>query len=237
MSEIFNIYCDESCHLENDRQSAMVLGALWCPLDKTREIAVRIREIKRKHRVAPAFEVKWTKVSPGKKQLYLDLLDYFFDDDDLHFRGLVVPDKTKLNHAAFPGQDHDAWYYKMYFDMLKVILSPKGRYRIYLDIKDTRGAEKVKKLHDVLCNNLYDFSREIVERVQLVHSHEIEQLQLADLLIGAVSYMNRGLHSNAGKQALVDRMRQRSGYSLTKTTLLREDKVNLFRWQAQEVQE
>lgn len=237
MSEIFNIYCDESCHLEHDGQSAMVLGALWCPLDKTREIAVRIREIKRKHAVAPAFEVKWTKVSPGKKQLYLDLLDYFFDDDDLHFRGLVVPDKTKLNHAAFPGQDHDAWYYKMYFDMLKVILSPKGRYRIYLDIKDTRGAEKVKKLHDVLCNNLYDFSREIVERVQLVHSHEIEQLQLADLLIGAVSYMNRGLHSNAGKQALVDRMRQRSGYSLTKTTLLREDKVNLFRWQAQEDQE
>lgn len=237
MSEIFNIYCDESCHLEHDGQSAMVLGALWCPLDKTREIAVRIREIKRKHAVAPAFEVKWTKVSPGKKQLYLDLLDYFFDDDDLHFRGLVVPDKTKLNHAAFPGQDHDAWYYKMYFDMLKVILSPKGRYRIYLDIKDTRGAEKVKKLHDVLCNNLYDFSREIVERVQLVHSHEIEQLQLADLLIGAVSYMNRGLHSNAGKQALVNRMRQRSGYSLTKTTLLREDKVNLFRWQAQEDQE
>jgi hypothetical protein len=237
MSEIFNIYCDESCHLEHDGQAAMVLGALWCPLDKTREIAVRIREIKRKHAVAPAFEVKWTKVSPGKKQLYLDLLDYFFDDDDLHFRGLVVPDKTKLNHAAFPGQDHDVWYYKMYFDMLKVILNPKGRYRIYLDIKDTRGAEKVRKLHDVLCNNLYDFSREIVEWVQLVHSHEIEQLQLADLLIGAVSYMNRGLHANAGKQALVDRMKQRSGYCLTKTTLLREDKVNLFRWQAKEVSE
>jgi len=237
MSEIYNVYCDESCHLEHDRQPAMVLGAVWCPLDKTHEIAVRVREIKRKHLLAPGFEVKWTKVSPGKKQFYLDLLDYFFDDDDLHFRGLVVPDKTKLNHAAFQGQDHDAWYYKMYFDMLKVILSPIGRYRIYLDIKDTRGAEKVKKLHDVLCNNLYDFSREIVERVQLVHSHEIEQLQLADLLIGAVSYMNRGLHSNAGKQALVERMKQRSGYCLTKTTLLREDKVNLFRWKAQEVHE
>ena len=237
MSETYNIYCDESCHLEHDRQPAMVLGAVWCPLDKTPEIAVRVREIKRKHLLAPGFEVKWTKVSPGKKQFYLDLLDYFFDDDDLHFRGLVVPDKTKLDHAAFPGQDHDVWYYKMYFDMLKVILSPTGRYRIYLDIKDTRGAEKVKKLHDVLCNNLYDFSREIVERVQLVHSHEIEQLQLADLLIGAVSYMNRGLHANAGKQALVDRMKQRSGYCLTKTTLLREDKVNLFRWQAKEVSE
>lgn len=49
MSEIFNLYCDESCHLEHDHQKAMVLGAIWCPLDKSREIAVRLREINQKH--------------------------------------------------------------------------------------------------------------------------------------------------------------------------------------------
>jgi hypothetical protein len=37
MSDTFNIYCDESCHLENDHQKVMVLGAVWCPFDKTRE--------------------------------------------------------------------------------------------------------------------------------------------------------------------------------------------------------
>ncbi len=26
MSEIFNVYCDESCHLEHDRQKAIVLA-------------------------------------------------------------------------------------------------------------------------------------------------------------------------------------------------------------------
>jgi hypothetical protein len=234
MSEIFNIYCDESCHLQHDGQKAMVLGAIWCPLDKAREIAVRLREIKYKHGLAPEFEVKWTKVSESKVGFYLDLLDYFFDDDDLHFRALIVPDKTKIDHSGFAGQDHDTWYYKMYFDMLKVLLSPEERYRIYLDIKDTRGAEKVKKLHKVLCNSLYDFSREIVERVQLVHSHEMEQLQLADMLIGAILYVNRDLHGNAGKLALVKRMQERSGYGLSKTTLYRENKVNLFRWHAQE---
>ncbi|HEX04298.1 MAG TPA: DUF3800 domain-containing protein [Bacteroidetes bacterium] len=236
MSEIFNIYCDESCHLENDHQKVMILGAVWCPLDKTREIAVRLRGIKRKHELPPDFEVKWTKVSPAKKALYLDLVDYFFDEDDLHFRALIVPDKSKLQHDAFQGQDHDTWYYKMYFDMLKVIFQPDARYRVYPDIKDTRGAEKARKLHDVLCNNMYDFSREVIERLQLVHSHEIEQLQLADLLIGSVSYLNRGLEGNAGKIALIRRMQQRSGYSLTRTTLLRENKVNVFRWQAAEVQ-
>ena len=236
MSQVFNVYCDESCHLENDGQKAMVLGSVWCPLEKTLEIAVRLREIKKKHKMPPPFEVKWTKVSPAKKDFYLDLVDYFFDDDDLHFRALIIPDKTKLRHADFPGQDHDIWYYKMYFDMLKVILRPDARYRIYLDIKDTRGAEKIKKLHDVLCNNIYDFSRQVIEHLQLVHSHEIEQLQLADLMIGAIGYLNRNLQGNAGKEAIIQRMQQRSKYALTKTTLLKEEKINLFRWHATEVQ-
>lgn len=236
MSEVFNVYCDESCHLEHDHQRSMVLGAIWCLRDKRREIAVRLREIKQKHGLAPQFEVKWTKVSPAKTGMYLDLVDYFFDDDDLHFRALIVPDKSLLRHDAIPGQDHDTWYYKMYFDMLKVIFSPDARYRVYLDIKDTRGAEKAAKLHDVLCNNMYDFSRNVIERLQLVHSHEIEQLQLADLMIGAVSYLNRNLHGNKAKEALVARIQERSGYSLLKTTLYRENKVNLFHWQANEVQ-
>ena len=236
MSEIFNVYCDESCHLENDRQKSMVLGAIWCPLNKSREIAVRLREIKQKHGLSPFFEAKWTKVSPAKKEFYLDLINYFFDDDDLHFRVLIVPDKSLLHHDAFSGQDHDSWYYKMYFDMLKVIFKPDARYRIYLDIKDTRGAQKVVDLHDVLCNNHYDFSHQVIQRLQLVHSHEIEQLQLADLLIGAVGYLNRGLHGNTGKTAIIERMQRRSGYDLTRTTLLREEKMNIFRWHASEVQ-
>jgi hypothetical protein len=234
MTQIFNVYCDESCHLENDRQKAMVLGAVWCLLEKTHEIAVRIREIKAKHGLSPQFEMKWVKVSPAKVQFYLDIMDYFFDDDDLHFRALIAPDKSRLRHEDFQ-QTHDEWYYKMYFDMLKVILHPDARYRIYLDYKDTQGATKVEKLHEVLCNNMYDFSRRIIEKVQLVRSHEVEILQLADLLIGTVSYINRGLSTSAAKQRLVDRMRERSGYKLTQTTLLWEDKVNLFRWHASEV--
>jgi hypothetical protein len=105
-----------------------------------------------------------------------------------------------------------------------------------LDIKDTRGAQKAAKLHEVLCNDRYDFSRQVIERLQLVHSHEIEQLQLADLLIGAIGYLNRGLHENTAKLALIERMQHRSGYDLTRSTLLREEKMNIFRWHAAEVQ-
>ncbi len=231
---IYNIYCDESCHMENDHQQVMILGAVWCPLEKSQELSKHLREIKGRHGIRSEFETKWTKVSPAKKDFYIDLIDYFFDNEHLHFRALIIPDKSMLQHEKF-GQDHDTWYYKMYFDMLKVILSPDDCYRIYLDIKDTRGASKVKKLHDVLCNNMYDFQRRIIERVQIVRSHEVEMLQLADLLIGAISYVNRGLTGSAAKLALIERMKKRSHYELTRTTLLLEKKINLFRWHASEV--
>ncbi len=233
---IYNVYCDESGHLEHDHLSVMVLGAVWCPLEKSAEIAGRLREIKVKHGLPASFEVKWTKVLPGKLPFYTDVLDYFFDDDDLHFRALVVPDKSELRHADV-GQDHDTWYDKMYFDMLKVLFSPTAEYRTYLDIKDTCSAHKVAKLHDVLSNNMYDFSRQIIARVQSVRSHEVEQLQLTDLLIGAVAYANRDQRSSPAKLALVERMRERSDYSLTQTTLPREDedKANLFRWRSHDV--
>lgn len=238
MTRLFNVYCDESCHLENDHIPVMVLGAIWCPTDKTQGVSNALRAIKIRHKLKPSFEAKWTKISPSKIDFYQDAFEFFFNNADLHFRALIVPDKSKLVHEAY-GQTHDVWYYKMYFEMLKVILDldPEGHYRVYLDIKDTRGGAKVAKLRNVLCNNLLDFSGEIIERIQLVHSKEVELLQLTDLLIGSVSYANRELKGSSAKTKLVELMRQRSGYSLTQTTLLRESKVNLFKWHASEVHE
>ena len=229
MTTEYNVYCDESCHLENDGQKAMVLGAVWCPKDKRLEIAERIREIKQKHGLGRDFEIKWTKVSPSKLAFYQDIVDYFFDDDDLHFRGLVVPDKSVLDHERHQ-QDHDEWYYKMYFTMLKTVFDPDSRYYVYIDIKDTLGHEKVSKLQDILCTNAYDFSRRMIADVKRVHSHEVEHLQIADLLIGALSYLHRELTGNSAKQALIARIRQRSGYRLTFNTMIRELKFNLLIW-------
>ena len=46
MTRVFNVCCDESCHLEHDRQKVMVLGAICCTLEKAKEIAQSIRVIK-----------------------------------------------------------------------------------------------------------------------------------------------------------------------------------------------
>jgi len=229
MSELYNIYCDESCHLENDGQKSMVLGAITCPKDKAREIAVRLRELKQESGVSRYMEVKWTGVSPAKFDFYRHWLDYFFDDDDLTFRALIIPDKSALDHGKY-ALSHDDWYWKMYFDMIKAVLSEEKRYRIFLDIKDTLGGKRVHSLHEVLSNSLYDFNREIITSVQLVHSHEIEQMQLADLLIGILSYKARGLSSSQAKLSLVERFHERSKLTLERSTLLSARKVNLLFW-------
>ncbi len=230
-----NVYCDESGHLPNDDQSNMVLGAIWCPLERVREMSDALRKRKKEHGLSPQMEVKWTKISPAKVDFYLALVDFFFDQADLRFRALVVPDKSKLDHEAHQ-QDHDTWYYKMYFSMLKVIITPDDRFRIYLDIKDTRSADKMRKLHEVLCNNIYDFDQNIIERVQTVRSHEVELLQLADLLIGAVQHAGRGQLKDSAKDKVARRVQQRSRYGLVRSTLLTEKKLNIFIWRARETE-
>lgn len=229
---LFNIYCDESCHLEHDVSKVMVLGAVWCPEEKAHEIAKRIRELKAEAGLARWYEVKWTKVSPSKREFYLRLIDYFFDDDDLHFRAVVIPDKSLLRHGEF-AQNHDTFYYKTYYTLIKNLLSPEDRFNIYLDIKDTNSRAKEVKLHDVLCNSLYDRERTIIRRLQSVRSHEVEQVQLADVLTGVVTYANRELSSSAAKLSLVKKMKERSGNPLTRTTLVRASKVNILIWEAQ----
>ena len=229
MNTIINIYCDESCHLPNDRQKAMVLGALWCFKAKVaahnREIAI----LKAKHRLSPFFEIKWTKISSGKRDFYYDLVNYFFDQRTMGFRAWVIPDKNILTHDVFD-QTHDDWYYKMYFYLLRNLISTERKYHIYLDIKDTRSRKKIRKLREFLSNANYDFSRQIIERIQHVRSHEIGLMQLVDVLTGAISYHARSLNSSSSKNEIVGLIKKRTELSLDRNTLPGARKFNICIW-------
>lgn len=233
MSKTFNIYCDESCHLEKDQIPVMVLGAVWCPLGRCSEVSKRLRALKSEHGLSRNFELKWVKVSPAKLAFYEAAVDEFFMTEYLQFRGVVIPDKSKLDHPIF-NQTHDEFYYKMWFVLLKQIFVPGCSYRIYIDIKDTRGAAKVEKLKKILRNANYDFDKEMVERVQQVRSHEVEILQLTDLFIGALSYVHRGMQTSNAKLALINKIQKHSGLNLKHTTLPRAKKMNLLIWNARE---
>lgn len=226
MNETYNIYCDESCHLENDHQSVMLLGAIWCPAGEVARLSKAVRDMKAPHRAAG--ELKWSKVSVARLDFYLELVDWFLAEAPLHFRGLVVLHKERLNHALFNEGSHDDFYYKMYFSLLSKILSPDQRYYVYLDIKDTRSRLKLRKLGEVLCNDKYDFTSQMIGHLQNIRSHESYLLQVCDFLLGAVSYRHRGLESNPAKVAVIEHLEKRLGRQLLYSTPLREEKFNLF---------
>lgn len=222
----YNVYCDESCHLEHDGQPIMALGATWCPKEDAHRLATELRDIKSRHRARG--ELKWSKISTARLPFYLELVDWFLAEQPLHFRGLVVLDKQKLDHAAFNQGDHDLFYYKMQFSLLNKILSPDSRYAIYLDVKDTRSRLKLKKLKEVLCNNVYDFTSDMIGHIQNIHSHESELMQVADFLTGALAYRHRGLSGNTAKMKVIEHLETRWGRSLLQATPLREQKLNIF---------
>lgn len=101
-----------------------------------------------------------------------------------------------------------------------------------MDIKDTKGARKVRKLGEILANGLYDFNMECIKNVQIINSKESELLQLADIFIGAISYLNRNENEkenySKAKMNLIETIINSSGYNLRKSTFLSEEKFNLF---------
>jgi Protein of unknown function (DUF3800) len=233
-----NLYCDESGHLENDQVAVMVLGVVTCPRADVSRVARDLRAIKQQHGMGHGepsrFEAKWSKLSPAGMDFYRQYLDYFFDSPALSFRALVVRDKRKLRHVDFE-QTHDDWYYKMFYQALEPLLTVENSYEIYLDIKDTLSQKKVVQLRKVLSYRLRNFNQEVITRIQHVRSDEVEQIQLADLLIGAISYQNRALKGNAGKEAIVAHIKKRTGLTLYHSTGRFRPKFNLFFWDPQEV--
>ncbi len=230
---MINIYCDESCHLEHDSSDVMILGAIACYKEDKEKIFNDIRAIKIKHNLSSWFEIKWTKVSRSKIEFYKELVDYFFYNN-LNFRAVIARNKKNLDHKKYNNDDYNEWYYKMYYLLLDQMIVPTDNYRIFIDIKDTKGGPKVEKLHEILCNNKYDFKREVLEDIKQINSKESEILQLADLFIGAVGYKNRGLNSGDSKLEIINYIQDKYNKNLMVSTYKNEMKFNLFVWEPKE---
>ena len=215
MSKTFNIYCDESCHLENDHKDYMLLGSVSSAYNQVKRHTERIKELKRKHNFFA--EIKWSNVSASKQKFYIDLIDYFFDTD-LRFTAVIV-DKSKVNTDNF-----DDFYYKMYYQLLNHNKNSMYSYNVYLDIKDTHSAYKVQKLKEIL-NIKYGVFR----NVQNIRSHESILMQLADFIMGALSYnLNNKEKKVFAKQTIIDKIAKHSKQELVYTSTFSEKKLNLF---------
>lgn len=213
----FNLYCDESCHLENDHKKYMFLGSVSSAYNQVKLHTINIRELKEKHKFNA--EIKWSNVSKSKFHFYAELVDYFFSTD-LKFRCIGV-EKSKINNNKF-NQSFDDFYYKMYYQLLNHNIDSRYAYNVYLDIKDTLSAFKVRKLKEIL-NLKYGVFRNI----QNIRSHESLLLQLTDFIMGAISYYhNNEEKTNLSKVKIIEKIQAHSKLDLSKTNY--DPKLNLF---------
>ena len=197
MGKTYNRYCDESCHLENDHKKYMFLGYISSAYNQVKAHTDRIKDIKSAHNFYG--EIKWNHVSMSKLKFYLELVDYFFSTD-LKFRAIGV-DKEKTDC-----EDFDEYYYSMYHNLLIHNINITHTYNVYLDIRDTLSAYKVSKLKELL-NIKYGAFR----NVQNINSKESLLLQLADFILGALSYdKNENTKNNEAKCLIVERIKNRA---------------------------
>lgn len=218
MAKTFNFYCDESCHLENDKQPYMLIAYVSTAYNEIKIHNEFIKNLRNKHNMFT--EIKWSKVSKSKFEFYAELIDYFFSSE-MRFRAIVV-NKNQIDNERI-GQSYDDFYYKMYYQLLHHKISMEYTYNVYLDIKDTLSAFKVRKLKEIL-NTRYNSIRNL----QNIRSHESNIMQLTDLLMGAISYYKRGPRKVIAKNKLIEKIQIKSNYTLNEKTPKAEEKFNLF---------
>ena len=84
MTGTYNIYCDESTHLENDHQPFMLFGYVQIAYNELRIAKEQIKEIRRKYNYTDEF--KWTNIHESTFKVYDELIEYFFSSNmDDHY--------------------------------------------------------------------------------------------------------------------------------------------------------
>ncbi|WP_163409121.1 DUF3800 domain-containing protein [Flavobacterium ajazii] len=219
MKRTYNIYCDESTHIENDGQPYMILAYISTPYHLLKMHNKNIRDMKIEHFYRG--EMKWSSISKSQYPFYNKLIDYFFSNDELNFRAIII-DKSQLNHKAF-NQDHNTFYDKMYYQLLNKKIDPNCNYNIYLDIKDTNSYIKARSLKKYLER---DYNN--IRNLQIIRSYESELMQLSDVLMGAINYKLRGLNKVTAKNNIIDKIEKLRCKPLTMRNKETEKKFNLF---------
>lgn len=228
----YNVYCDESCHLKSNNSNYMLIGAVYCPKFKVKKINEYIEHLKENYNLSNKIELKWNKIDKKTEKLYLDIIAYFFNNDDLKFRVIVI-DKTKLNHEKYNQTEND-FYHKSYYEMLKYIITPGNSYNIYPDIKDTNSYYYHQIMLDYLRFKMSDTNKKTIKKVQPIRSYEAPILQINDILIGALSYYYRALSENRIKLTIVNEINKFYQNSFDVSSYYNNTKFNIFIWRSRD---
>lgn len=222
----FEIYCDESgiealSHKEAHLFTA--IGGIWMPADYREIFKERMNSIRAKHNVYG--ELKWNKISPKFFELYKDIIDYFFQTEQLRFRTILV-EAERVDNYVFNNKDIELGFYKFYYQLLHHWIFDFNNYNIFLDLKVNRDRTRLKALR-----NFLDYSNLTsgINQVQGLPSEQSLGIQLADILTGLTNAkFNKEITSEA-KLGLIAHIENTYLGNTIAPTPKWEEKFNVFK--------
>ncbi len=219
------MYCDES-RQELFRSpiggdNYVLIGGLWVRADDRQAHKAAVKGLRERHNLHGEF--KWNRVSASRLEFYKGLIGLFFSTG-MRFRTLVLP-AEELDVVRFHQADNELMFYKFYYQLLHHWILDFNNYRIFVDTKTNRAPDRVRVLEGCLSNaNIIS-----AVSVQALPSHQVDLMQLADVLIGAVSYKFHKRTSSLAKREAVSEIESHLGKEICPTSRA-DDKFNIFRF-------
>jgi hypothetical protein len=223
----YNIYCDEA---SISAARYMLIGGLWVPWEREDVLRQELNCVRQEYNLRA--EMKWTKVSAAKLAAYKSFVDAFLATDGVQFRCIVV-DTHILDHDTFNKGDEELGFYKFYFQLVSRNLIPGNLYWLYTDARSNRKPYRLAVLK--LTVNRWCKREKKVDPLRNVEPRRSDQedcIQLADVLLGAVSYHWNGHSESPAKVDLAAHIAAQHGYPhLAVATPRLGARFNIWHWQ------
>ena len=244
------IFVDES-RLCNSRYQ--LFGSLWLPREIQQEFIKGFWDLWDKEFLTRKSELKWTKVSNGKLLSYKRFIDYWATKPQIDFR-CVILDTHAIDYQKYHQDSEELGFYKFLYFFLSRNIEKDNRfkgikdvYQIFIDVRRQKDKIEVGRLEDlkfylnfrlgkscpkipsklVLTNNP-------IRNVEAVNSKLSPEVQLVDILTGAVGYVWEGFKTSPAKLELIEYIENLLDIKLSKPTSFLTSKVNIWQFKLKE---
>jgi len=208
----------------------MCVGGVVVPSEHLSEYKESIKRIKRRHGIL--HEIKWNTVSSTHLEMYEELMRFFFESE-MAFRCILIKNKSNISAHDLGRKEYNDFYFSIVGQLIRFAIQHNGgrdnSFRVFLDLKDSHGAAKLASVKERICRNLADMNS--MSHIQNIRSHESVFIQLADIFVGAITYVARGLGQSHAKISIARVIENLSGYKLGEGTEPGDDKFSIYDFQ------
>lgn len=234
------IFIDES-RLSKGR--FQLFGSFWIPREKQPEFNQGFWRLWDQEFPSRRSELKWTKVSKGKLLTYKKFIEFFLTSAQADFR-CVVLDTHALDYKGYHDGDKELGFYKFLYFFLSRNIEKDYKYRevhspyqIFIDRRRKEGDVEVGRLSalkTILNNRLDDSCVEViapcVKNVEAIDSLESPEVQIVDVILGAVGYAWEGFQTSPAKLALIKHIENLFGLRLKDETPYLTERINIWKF-------